>query len=731
MAIDKDSNMDFESRIEAEDLGFPVGDYESLDDPRLYINREISWLKFNQRVLEEAMDARHPLLERIKFLAICGSNLDEFFMVRASGLQRQVNRGALETPPDGMTPLQQLYAIRKEMLPLLKGHSRCWRNELIPALAEAGIEIKRVEDLEESKQEALRSYFKRQVFPTLTPIALDLTHAFPFISNLSLNLAVVMEDPSGNEKYARLKVPRTLFPRFVRVPDDKDSDRTKKSGMFDRQVEMVLLEDLVTSNLDLLFPGMEITAAYPFKVTRDAKIEITLDEAPDLLTAVEESVNTRRVGFPSRLEVDKSMPKRLVELFRRRMDMPQSMVFRFNGPLGLADLWGLRGLDRPDLKDAPFLPHTPRELGGDRDILGEIRQRDYLLYHPYDSFNIIINMLHQSARDPNVLAIKITLYRIDENSPVIDALLEARENGKAVAVIVELKAKFDEQNNIEWARRLEEAGVHVVYGLVDLKVHAKLLMIVRREAEDIVRYCHLSSGNYNAVTSRIYGDIGYLTCNPDFGNDVSDLFNFLTGYSDKKDYSTLLVAPVTLKREIIRRIEREIDLHRESGDGYIALKANGLLDTDVIKALYRASMVGIKVDLNIRGLCSLRPGIEGISDNIGEISIVGRFLEHARIYYFRNGGNGNEEVILGSSDLMPRNVRKRVETLFPVPDPEIREALIKCILNIHLADNEKARRLLPDGKYEPVTPKKNEPVINSQEWLIEHRKIWHERHPEE
>ncbi len=690
----------------------------SLDDPSLFVNREVSWLRFHERILEEAMDPAHPLLERVKFLAICGSNLDEFFMVRASGLRRQVQRGALKAPPDGMKPQEQLLACREILMPLLDRHAQCWKDGLLPALEAAGIHIRRIKDLGKKQRAALRTYFEKSIFPALTPLALDLAHPFPFISNLSLNLAVVINDPEKGERLARVKVPAGLFPRFVRVPADDAAKGDDAS-----QVEMVFLEDLVASHLDVLFPGLEVMNSYPFRITRDAEIEIVLDEASDLLTAVEDSIETRRVGMPSRLEVDRTMPDRLKELFAERLGLPPYLVFKVDRPLGLVDFWALLKLDRPDLKDAPFIPFTPPELADGKDVFAALRRRDYVLYHPYDSFGVLLNLLREAAKDPDVLAIKITLYRIDPRSPVIDALMEARENGKDVAAIVELKAKFDEQNNIRWARALEHAGVHVVYGLVDYKVHAKLLLIVRRERDGMVRYSHLSSGNYNAVTTRVYGDIGYLTADAEVGEDLANLFNFLTGYSRISRYKRLLVAPTNLREEVLARIDREVEAHRQKGDGYIALKLNGLVQRDVVKALYRASMAGVKIDLNVRGLCTLRPGIPGVSENIRETSIVSRFLEHARIYYFRNGGE--EEVLLGSSDLMPRNLFSRVEALVPVKDPRIRAAVIRDMLQPHLRDNVKARTMRPDGTYVKMAPVPSEEAMDSQNWLIRNRGSWH------
>lgn len=694
----------------------PVKEAEAtmLEDPSLFINREMSWLRLNRRILEEAKDTSHPLLERVKFLAITGSNLDEFFMVRVAGLRKQILKGALLIPSDGMTPQQQLDAIRKEVLELLEEYERCWALELLPKMADAGISIKKMADLNEKQKNVMRKYFKDIIFPTLTPLAVDISHPFPFISNLSVNLMVIMKDKHKREKYARIKIPTRLFSRLLRVPTEEN----KKN-----EICMVFMEDLIAENLDLVFPGLEIIEAHPFRITRDADIDIAFYEAPDLLTAIEDVIEERKMGKPIRLQIGKSMPEHLQELFMKNLGLPQDMVYPWDGPMGLVDLWQLLSIERPDLKDTPFLPYTPNELSENGNILSAVSKRDYLFYHPYDNFNIIVNMLRQAASDPNVLAIKITLYRIDRNSPVIDALLTARQNGKAVTALVELKARFDEQNNINWARMMEHEGVHVVYGLVDLKVHAKICLIVRKEGEKITRYSHISSGNYNAVTSRIYGDISYLTANNEVGSDLSLLFNALTGYSQKEDYKQLIVAPKSLKKEIIRRIKREITVQKKKGSGYIGLKFNGLVDKDIIQALYRASMEGVKIELNVRGLCCLRPGMPKYSENITVNSIVGRFLEHARIYYFKNGGN--EEVLIGSSDLMPRNLIKRIEVLVPVQDRRLMKAIIDYLLEPHLKDNVKSRKLLSDGSYERICPSEGEKPMNSQMWLIENRGIWH------
>ncbi|MCZ7395957.1 MAG: polyphosphate kinase 1 [Candidatus Methanoperedens sp.] len=696
----------------------------SLDNPGNFINGELSWLKFNRRILEEAMDERQPLLERVKFLAICGSNIDEFFMVRVSSMRRQLATGTVKTHPDRLSPSEQLEAIRKELIPLIADHARCW-HELLPKLSSEGIHINRFVDLEEKQKALLQRFFENEIFPTLTPLAFDAAHPFPFISNLTINIAVVVGITQGNfekQMFARVKVPTGLFSRFIAVPEVENDKNTEHSAAR-KTTHFVLLEDLIAANLDILFPGMKVAASYPFRITRDAEIETHLNGAYDLATQVEESMEFRRTGPPVRLEVDVSMPDDIRHMLANKFGLPSYLVSDIEGIMGKIDMWELMRLDRPDLKDAKFLPSNPSLLDNEKKIFPALRNRDVLFYYPYDSFLPFIKFLHQAAKDPDVLAIKITLYRIDANSPVIDALIKARQNGKQVAAVVELTARFDEEKNIGWGHALERAGVHVVYGRPGLKVHAKLCLVVRREGKEIIRYGYLSSGNFNAVTARIYGDLGYFTCNPQVCADMSHLFNSLTGYDGKQKYHKLLVAPYDLRREFLWRIEREIERHREHGDGYMAFKNNGLTDMEIILALYRASQAGVKIDLNVRALCALRPGIPGVSENITVTSIVGRFLEHARIYYFRNGGD--DEVLLGSADLRTRNFDDRVETLFPVEDPDIKSAIIKDILNVHLKDNVKARRLLSDGTYERVVPSPGEKELNSQEWLIENRGLWH------
>ena len=690
----------------------------SLDDPALYINRELAWIRFNRHVLDEALDTSHPLLERVKFLAIFANNLDEFFMIRISGLQRQYAKGVRKFPADGMTPAQQLDAMQEALLPELVMQYCCWHDDILPKLSERGIHIHTYLDLDDGQKAAMHHFFVDEVFPVLTPLAFDSSHPFPFISNLSLNLAIIVKDTSNKEFFARVKVPTNLFSRLIRIPDPEKGSRTD-----DQNVHFVYLEEIIAAHLDMLFPGLETVASFPFRITRDADPEIEVDDASDLLTTVEEIMEQRAHGNPVRIEVECSMHDSICHMLEKKLFVTSAMIHRVGHPVGMADLMQLLSLDRPDLKDAPFTQSLPEDLAEGRDIFSAIRHHDILLYQPYDSFTPVVNFIRQAAKDPDVLAIKITLYRVGSNSPIVKALMEARENGKAVAALIELKARFDEENNIGWARALEHEGVHVVYGVVGLKVHAKLCMVVRREKDGIRRYMHLGTGNYNATTSRVYTDFGFLTCDKQIGEDVANLFNFLTGYARIDHYLKLLVAPVTLRKGMLDLVEREIARHQEKGGGHLIFKMNALVDPIFIQALYRASRAGVKIELQVRGICCLRPGINGVSENIEVTTIVGRFLEHARIYYFHNGGN--EEVYLGSADLMPRNLDRRVEVLFPVENPAIRNAIVQKILPVQLNDNLKLRVMQSDGTYTRRTIVKGTEPLNAQEWFLGHSGCWY------
>jgi polyphosphate kinase len=687
----------------------------SLASSEWYINRELSLLEFQKRVLEQAKSTENPLLERIKFLSIVSSNLDEFFMVRVAGLQRQAASGAQETSVDGLSAAVQLQLIRQEVQRLVEETQNLLRGEILPALEGEGVRISDISSLQPEERSAMDSYFLQHVFPVLTPLAFDPGRPFPHISSGSLNLAVVVGDNQGTENFARIKVPESL-PRLVPVvcnprPTNNSKSATKSDKTF------VWLEQLIIANLPSLFPGMEIVEAYPFRVTRDAEIAIQELESDDLLESIEEAMRQRRFSNVVRLQVDAGVSEKILDVLAGNLPIDKEDVYRIRGPIGLARLMELCSLDRPDLKDKPFVPSIPGSLATEsrEDIFSVIRREDILLHHPYESFQPVVQFLQESARDPNVLAIKVTLYRVGRNSPIVAALLEAVENGKQVSVLVELKARFDEESNIEWARTLEDAGVHVVYGIVGMKVHSKIALVVRREGEGIRRYVHLGTGNYNPVTARVYTDFGFLTCNEHIAEDATYFFNSLTGYSKKNEPRELLVAPVNLRRRMEALILREIALQEKGEPGHLIFKMNALEDPKMIRLLYRASQAGVKVDLLVRGLCCLRPGCNGVSDNIRVISIVGRFLEHSRIYYFRNGGA--EEIYLGSADLMRRNLSHRVEIIFPVRNPKLLHRL-KDILGIQLADKKKSHQLQSDGRYLRSSGREDANAVDSQLLLL-------------
>lgn len=685
-------------------------------DPALYINREASWLAFNYRVLEEALDARNPLLERVKFLAIYSSNLDEFYMTRVAGLRDQLATGTIaEAGRDGLTPREQLDLIHQTVAEHSALQRRHLRDVLRPELAAQGIHLLDYAELPLETRGDLQAYFEREAFPVLTPLAVDAGRPFPHISNLSLNLLVVIRDETG-ERFARIKVPPVL-PRLIPVrppvPGRTDGRRSVATGTPPAPVAFTWLEQVIAAHVGRLFPGKEIVGTYFFRVTRNADLAIREAEAEDLLETIEESLERRIFGFAVRLSVDESMPPAIRDWLARQLEIDPNEVHVVDGPLGLSDLLSLHGLDRPDLKDPPFVPRLPADWareGG--DVLELIRRRDVLLHHPYDSFAPVIDFV-RSATGPNVLAIKQTLYRVGAHSPIVDALLEARDEETQVAVLVELKARFDEESNIGWARALEQAGVHVAYGLLGLKTHCKMTLIVRKEADGLRRYVHLGTGNYNATTARIYTDFGLFTADPEIAADVSDLFNYLTGYSAQRTFRKLLVAPANLRARLLELIERE---SAHGASGRLIFKMNALVDAEMIEALYRASRAGVRVDLIVRGACSLRPGVPDVSETIRVISIVGRFLEHSRVYYFGNGGQ--DELYLGSADLMPRNLNRRVEVLFPLESPLLKAQVRDEILPLILSDNVKARVLQSDGAYTRRVPLPGEPEIDSQARLL-------------
>ncbi|MBX7254370.1 MAG: polyphosphate kinase 1 [Candidatus Promineofilum sp.] len=681
-----------------------------LRDPSLYINRELSNIEFNRRVLHETQ-AEHPLLERTKFLAIFQSNMDEFFMVRVSGLKQQLRLGVTATQADGLLPREQLANVHRTLTQLFSEANAIWRDQLHPQLAEANVHVLNYEELSKGQRNKLRAYFEREIFPVLTPLASDPSRPFPHISNLSLNLAVQVRDPkTGDLHFARVKVPPAL-PRLVPLkrfdPDQLSTPAVQK---------FVWAEQVIAANLDRLFPGMKIVASYPFRVTRNSDMELQEEEADDLLLMMEDNIRQRHFGSAVRLEIDGDMPADVRDILMSNLQVDSYDVYTTNGPLGLSSLWELHRLERPDLKDRPFSPRTPaslQNLGG--SVFAVLRQRDLLLHHPYDSFTPVVNLLEAAADDPDVLAIKITLYRVGSNPPVVQALKKARLNNKQVAAVVELKARFDEETNIHWAQELESVGVHVAYGLIGLKTHCKVTLIIRRERDGIRRYVHLSSGNYNSATARLYTDTGFMSRDEDLAADAGDLFNFLTGYSRQEEYRKFLVAPVSIRRGLLDAIKRETALGPK---GRIIIKCNSLVDGEMIRNLYRASQAGVKVDLIARGICCLRPGIPGVSDNIQVLSIIGRFLEHSRIYYFHN--EGNPSLYMGSADLMPRNLDRRVEVLFPISDPEMQSHVVENILAVCLRDTAKSHILQSDGRYIPrrYLLDGDGPLFDSQAWFM-------------
>ncbi|PMB49112.1 polyphosphate kinase 1 [Fischerella thermalis CCMEE 5205] len=701
----------------------------NLNDTQYYLNRELSWLEFNSRVLHEALDSRTPLLERLKFLAIFSSNLDEFFMVRVAVLKQQVEAKVSQLSFDGRTPQQQLDDISFVLRPLVAQQHQHFEQVLRPLLANHNIHILDYIDLTEKQRKYLDNYFEEQIFPVITPLAVDPSHPFPYISNLSLNLAVVVKNPETEEEFfARVKVPKVL-PRFLPLPPELGIQRHGKPALWTG----VPLEQAIAHNLESLFPGMNIQEYHPFRITRDADLELEEDEADDLLLLIEQELRKRRVGgTPVRLEIQSQTPDVIRNRLLQDLELTESDVYEVDGLLGLHDLMYFMSLSVPaELKDPPWQSVVPPrlqrirevnpssevlEIEEGRDFFAVIRERDLLVHHPYQSFTAsVVRFITSAAHDPNVLAIKMTLYRTSGDSPIINALIAAAENGKQVSVLVELKARFDEENNIFWAKRLESVGVHVVYGLVGLKTHSKIVMVVRREQDRIRRYVHIGTGNYNPKTARLYTDLGLFTCQEDLGADVTDVFNFLTGYSRQKSYRQLLVAPVNLRDRFVGLIEREIENAQKGFSGRIVAKMNSLVDPQIISELYKASRAGVQIDLIVRGICCLRPGLKDVSENIRVISIVGRFLEHSRIFYFYN--KGEEEIYIGSADWMPRNLDRRVEVVTPILDQDIAKDLQE-ILGIMLADNRQAWELQPDGSYIQRRPGEDCPEASSQKILM-------------
>ena len=665
-----------------------------LDDPSLYFSRELSWLEFNDRVLEEALDERNLLLERLKFIAIYGTNLDEFFMIRVAAIKQQIEAQILKRSEDGRMPAEHLLAISERLRTSLARQMTLVQDELLPKLEVFGLRIMSVDELDAPTQQALERTFDERVFPVLTPLAVDSGHPFPYISNLSLSLAVEMEEvtPEGIKlHFARVKIPPSL-PRFVPVDSAPEGQRW-----------FVTLEDLIAHHLDALFPGMDISDSYCFRVTRDADLDLQEDEADDLLRAIESELQRRRFGEPVRLEIERGMPEYMRDRLLEALGLSTVDCYEIEGKLGIQDFTSLASLDYAALHDAPFTPAIPKRLVGATDLFSVIREGDVLLQHPYESFDPVVQFVAQAAQDPDVLAIKQTLYRTSgSHSPIVAALLEAAENEKQVAVMIELKARFDEENNIDWARKMERAGVHVVYGFPELKTHAKVTLVVRNEPDGIRRYMHFGTGNYNEKTAKMYTDLSLFTCRGELGADVTQLFNALTGFSKLTDYEDLLVAPVNLRRELTTLIERETEHAIAGRPCGIKAKLNAITDGDITRALYRASQAGVPIDLMVRGMCVVRPGVPGISETIRVRSIVGRFLEHSRIFCFENAGD--HEIFIGSADWMGRNLDRRVETVVPVLDPLICQSISSEILAVVFGDNVKARELQNDGSYRRLQP---------------------------
>ncbi len=675
-------------------------------DPTLYLNRELSWLAFNRRVLEEARDPSHPLLERLKFLAIFGSNLDEFMMIRYAGLKAQRAAGVERLSADGLTPAEQLAAVSDVLHPLVDEHRRTLREDVLPGLAARGVTIHPMAELTEAARAELDAFWTQELFPVLTPLAVDSGHPFPRLPNLSFSLLLeVVDQEHAATRMAVVQVPSVL-PRFVRLPGPHHA--------------FVMLEDLIRCRVAELFPGHDVRRAHGFRVTRDADFAIAEDEADDLLRAVEDEVRRRRWGDVVRLEVAADMPAAWRDQLRHLLRVDEADVYEIPHHLNVADFLELASLPLPELRDAPFVPRLPRALRRHDSTFDAVREGDVLLHHPFHAFDAVLHLLEEAADDPDVLAIKQTLYRVGRRSPVVAALARAAGNGKLVTALVELKARFDEENNIVWARELERSGVHVVYGFAGLKTHAKALLVVRREraangASVTRRYVHLATGNYNPGTAVVYTDLGLLTCDPDLGADVSELFNVLTGFSKQRTWRKLWVAPQTLRPELLAAIDREADHARAGRPARIVAKMNALVDPETIRALYRASQAGVRIELLVRGVCCLRPGLPGVSDRITVRSVVGRFLEHARAAYFFD--DGAERLVVGSADWMQRNLNGRVEAVFPIEDPRLKRDVLN-VLELELRDNVKARELLPNGEYARVRRRPGQRRVDSQARLL-------------
>jgi polyphosphate kinase len=675
----------------------------------LFFNRELSLLEFHARILEEALDDGNPLLERLKFLSIFSSNLDEFFQIRVSGLKEELEHNLSVVSADGLTPAEQLAKTRQRIVVLIKEQARCLREEVLPQLKEAGISVLSYEFLSHHEQESLKEYFTEKVLPILTPLAVDPSHPFPYISPLSVNIGLMVHAPSEvqfkgqrkreDSRFVRIKVP-SVVPRLVPVGSSS--------------ARFVLLEDIIEANIEALFPGMIPGSCHRFRVTRDADIEIREEEAQDLLSLIQEELRRRRFGTPVRLEISPDMPPEMIDYLTASLGLEGDDVYVFDGPLHIQDLMDLYDCNRPDLKDAPFTPEVPEWYRDYDSIFDAIRESDRLLHHPYDSYECVTGFINQAVEDPDVVAIKICLYRTGPESPIPPALIRASEQGKQVTVLIELKARFDEQHNIEWARKLDEAGVHVVYGILGLKTHGKCTLVVRREGDSLKRYVHITSGNYNPTTSCTYTDLGLFTVDDAIGRDATEFFNYLTGFSEQTEYRKLMVSPVNLREKLNALFDREIEHKRAGRPAHIIAKFNRLADLQIIEKLYEVSRAGVQVDLIVRGICMLRPGIPNLSENISVRSVVGRFLEHSRVFWFSNGGD--DEVYIGSADWMARNLKHRIEVVAPVSDQKSKRYLRDVLLDAYLTDNTKARELQPDGSYAPIT-RDGEP-FDSQTYFI-------------
>ena len=689
----------------------PVHD---VDDPALYINREISWIEFDRKVLETAADPSVPLLERVKFLSIFFNNLDEFYMVRVMNLQRQARSGAEPTGADKMPPTEQLAEIRRKVTEMLDVAEKLWLKTLKPELEAKDIKFGRYADLPKKRRTALDRYFDHEIFPILTPQAVDAGHPFPMISNTSINFVVELEsvhsDVPGKKRFGRVKCPNNV-PRFLFLPED--ADETTVLDLHVREGTIIMVEDLIMQRMEKLFPGYRVKSQGLFRITRNTDGEIEEDEADDLLVAVRDYVEQRRFGSIVRVEMERDMPQCLEDFLMKHLGTKPYQVFKSKMPLAFSEFMGLGSINRPALKYPPSHPTLPTALDLEADTFAAIRQRDLMFYHPYETFGGVLNFLHKAATDPNVVAIKQTLYRCGSDSPVVRSLLEARRLGKQVTAVVELKARFDEAQNINWAEELEAAGVNVVYGFAGLKIHAKLCLVVRREKEGLRRYVHVGTGNYNAGSAKIYTDLGILTADNAICDDVQDLFNVMTGCGIIDEYRSLFVSPKGMRPNLVRLIEEEIELHKKSGNGHIILKCNQLVDPGIVRLLYKASQAGVRVECIVRGICAIRPGVLGVSETISVRSIVGRLLEHARVYYFRHGGD--ERMYVGSADLMPRNLNGRIEVLAPVTHPDLLQNVLDQIIRPQLNDNIHAWVLQSDGSYVKLQPKAGEAIYNSQE----------------